>query len=167
MVFIPQRFLFAMTDEEFERLKAAEKEHLREKKRLRKQLSVLKKRQRAQGLVQKMRRGAERLLRETESLVGTLQKRIARDEAQLEVAAENDDRVDDFQEAEEELRKERAESLVRQYKAATGAVSSASTTENAAEEDAPDASSGSTSGGPEKTIGRMRTPRPDDSESAD
>jgi len=168
LAFIPQRFLFAMTDDEFERLKAAEKEHLREKKRLRNQLSALKKRRRAQGLVQKMRRGAERLLRETDSLVGTLQKQIARDEAQLEVAAEADDRVDDLHEAEEALREERAESLVRQYKAATGDVSSSSGTETSDGGDASESDAASTSGGPEKTIGRMRTPRPDDaSESTD
>ena len=151
-----------MTDEEFERLKAAEKEHLRDKKRLQKQLAALKKRQRAQGLVQKMKQGAERLLRETESLVDTLRRQVASSEAQLEVAAEADDRVDDLHEAEEELREERAESLVRQYKAATGEVSSSSGTETSDEGDGSESDSASTPDGPEKTIGRMRTPRPDD-----
>lgn len=168
MAFIPQRFLFAMTDEEYQRLKAAEKEHLREKKRLRKQLAALKKRQRAQGLVQKMKQGAERLLRETESLVDTLRRQVASSEAQLEVAAEADDRVDDLHEAEEELREERAESLVRQYKAATGGVASASDRQTSDEGDASEPDSDSTPAGPDKTIGRMRTPRPDDeSASAD
>jgi hypothetical protein len=151
-----------MTDDEFERLKAAEKEHLREKKKLRKQLAALKKRHRAQGLVQTMKQGAERLLRETESLVDTLRRQVASSEAKLEVAAEADDRVDDLHEAEEALREERAESLVRQYKAATGDVSSSSGTETSEKSDASASDSTSKPDGPEKTIGRMRTPRPDD-----
>ena len=160
LVFLPQRFLFAMTDEEFERLKAAEKEHLREKKRLQKQLAALKKRQRAQGLVQKMKRGAERLLSETESLVDTLRRQVASSEAQLEVAMEEESTIDDLDEAEEELREERAESLVRQYKAASSSGGSRRATgkpEEADEASPPD--------GPDKTIGRMRTPRSDEAAS--
>jgi len=156
-----------MTDEEFERLKAAEKEHLREKKKLRRQLAALKKRQRTQGLVQKMKQGAERLLRETESLVDTLRRQVASSEARLEVAAEDTDRVDDLYEAEEELREERAESLVRQYKSATGSVASSPAEETSDEADASETGS-TTPEGPEKTIGRMRTPhRDDESGSAD
>lgn len=146
-----------MTDEEFERLKAAEKEHLREKKRMRKTLKALKRRNRAEGILQKMKHGAQRLLAETESLVDTLRSQVARDEAKLEVAIDEEDQVDDLHEAEEELREERAESLVRQYKAASSSVSARP--EPGEPEETDEASSPD---GPDKTIGRMRTPRSDD-----
>jgi septal ring factor EnvC (AmiA/AmiB activator) len=145
----------AMTDEEFERLKQAEKEHLREKKRLQRTLAALKRRNRAQGILQKMKHGAQRLLDETESLVDTLRSQIARDEAQLEVVVDEDDR-DDLREAEEELREERAESLVEQYKTASGPASSESGSEV---HDTPEKNSSSPDG-PDKTIGRM--PRSDE-----
>jgi hypothetical protein len=150
-----------MTDEEFERLKEAEKKHLREKKRMRRTLEALKKRNRAEGILQKMQRGAQRLLRETESLVDTLQSKVARNEARLEVALDEEERTDDLQEAEHELREERAESLVRQYKAASGAVSSRPerATDARADESSVEESSQEE---PEKTIGRMRTPRSSD-----
>jgi hypothetical protein len=149
-----------MTDEEFERLKAAEKQHLREKKRMRKTLEALKRRNRAEGILQKMKHGARRLLEETESLVDTLRSQVARNEAQLEVAIDAEERRDDLQEAEEELREERAEALVQQYKAAASSVS-----RPAKEEEAPDAAPSSPDG-PDKTIGRMRTPRSDEEDAA-
>lgn len=150
-----------MTDEEFERLKEAEKQHLREKKRMRRTLQALKRRNRAEGILQKMKHGAQRLLEETESLVDTLRSQVARNEAQLEVAIDAEERVDDLQEAEEELREERAESLVQQYKAAASSVSRPATEE----QEAPDAAPSSPDG-PDKTIGRMRTPRSDEEDSA-
>lgn len=149
-----------MTDEEFERLKEAEKQHLREKKRMRKTLEALKRRNRAEDLLQKMKHGARRLLEETESLVDTLRSQVARNEAQLEVAIDAEDRVDDLQEAEEELREERAESLVQQYKAAASSVSRPTK-----EEETPDAAPSSPDG-PDKTIGRMRTARSDEEDAA-
>ena len=148
-----------MTHEEYQRLKEAEKEHLREKKRLRKRLAALKKRARSQGLVQTMKEGAQRLLRETESLVDTLRTQGARSEARLEVA--EDGLVDDLTEAEEELRKERAESLVRQYKAASNQGATRSARSEEQKRDAVDAETDSAEEGPDKTIGRMRTPRSD------
>ena len=156
-----------MTDEEFERLKEAEKQHLREKKQMRRTLEALKKRNRAEGILQKMQQGAQRLLRETESLVDTLRSQVARSEAQLEVAAEEQAHVDDLHEAEEALREERAESLVRQYKAASGPVASRSEPETEARtdpsgEETDTDSPESSREGPEKTIGRMRTARSDD-----
>jgi cell division septum initiation protein DivIVA len=154
-----------MTDEEFERLKEAEKKHLREKKQMRRTLAALKKRSRAEGILQKMKHGAQRLLQETESLVDTLQSQVARNEAQLEVALDKSEQLDDLHDAEEALRDERAESLVRQYKEASGSVSSRSkratgATSSEAESDAE--ASESSPDGPEKTIGRMRTSRSDD-----
>jgi hypothetical protein len=154
-----------MTDEEFERLKEAEKKHLREKKQMRRTLEALKKRNRAEGILQKMKHGAQRLLRETESLVDTLQSKGARNEAQLEVALDQSDSLDDLHDAEEALRDERAESLVRQYKAASGPASSQSKRETESDSsgmesdvEAPESAPQE----PEKTIGRMRTPRSDE-----
>jgi len=145
-----------MTDEEFERLKAAEKEHLRAQKRLRTTLDAVKRRTQSQRVVQRMKRGAERLLGETESLVDTLRQAVARGTARLETALDDASSPDvSLDEAEEVLRDERAEALLRRYKAAqstTGRSSSA-----AEPPDEPD--SDSTPDGPEKTIGRMRTPR--------
>jgi len=156
---------FAMTDEEFERLKEAEKKHLREKKQMRRTLASLKKRNRAEDVLQKMKHGAQRLLRETESLVDTLQSQVARNEAELEVAIDESDALDDLHDAEEALRDERAESLVRQYKAAAGPVSSRSTREGESEAESSEGDeeeSASSAQGPEKTIGRMRAPRSDE-----
>lgn len=149
-----------MTDEEFERLKESEKQHLREKNRLRRTLEVLKRRNPTQGIVQTMKHGAQRLLEETESLVDTLRSQVARNEAQLEVAIdEKEPQVDDLHEVEEELRKERAESLVRQYKAASSPVSRPATDQQERDDEsaAPDQ--------PEKTIGRMRTSPSDETSS--
>lgn len=144
-----------MTDEEFERLKQAEKQHLCEKRQMRRTLEALKRRNRAEGILQKMKHGAQRLLEETESLVDTLRSQVARNEAELEVAVDDESWEDDLQEAEEELREERAESLVEQYKAASTPISSRSASEEQGDPDevsSPD--------GPDKTIGRM--PRSDE-----
>jgi len=145
-----------MTDEEFERLKEAEKKHLREEKQMRRTLEALKKRNRAQSIVQKMRRGAERLLQETESLVDTLRTQMARDEAKFEVAVEDNESVDDLHEAEETLREERAEDLVRQYKAVTRPAGGDTQKAKSAEDDASASDAEKSSDGPDKTIGRMR-----------
>lgn len=151
-----------MTDEEFERLKEAEKKHLREKKQMRRTLKALKRRTQAQGLVRKMRRGAERLLQETESLVDTLRTQMARDEAEFEVAVEETETVDDLHDAEEALREERAEALVRQYKTATGPSGGDKQEAEPGEDDAATSDAETSSDGPDKTIGRMRKPRSDD-----
>lgn len=147
-----------MTDEEFERLKEAEKAHLREKKRLRSRLEALKKRRRTQSVVQTMKRGAERLLEETGSLVETLRRSVAQADARFEVGLEDEE--DPIQEAEEELREERAEALLRQYKTAqspTGSSESGRTSKTA--DDGASSEEDETMDGPEKTIGRMRIPR--------
>jgi hypothetical protein len=145
-----------MTDEEFERLKEAEKDHLRAKKRLRAALEALKRRSRTQGIVEQMKRGAGRLLAETESLVDALRRAVAQREARLETALDTEEA--DLEEAEAALRDERAETLLRQYKTAqsTGRRRPDGADDDRADDDraAPD--------GPEKTIGRMQPPRPDD-----
>jgi hypothetical protein len=148
-----------MTDEEFERLKAAEKNHLRTQKRLRALRDVLQRRHRSQSVVERMKRGAERLLGETESLVETLRRTVARDAGRLEVALDDEQALDDeaaLEADEQALREERAESLLRQYKAAHAPDGRAARSDEAAADD------DVTTDGPDKTIGRMRTPRSDD-----
>lgn len=149
-----------MTDEEYQRLKDAEKEHLRAKKQLRSRLAALKKRSRAQSVVERMRSGAERLLEETGSLVETLRRTVIEGEARVDVALD-DAGEDDLREAEEALREERAERLLRQYKSAQ---STSTRSRRSPEDESGDAGSGTdpTGDGPEKTIGRMRTPRSDE-----
>lgn len=144
-----------MTDEEFERLKEAEKEHLRAKKRLRATLEALKRRRRSQGVVERMKQGAERLLDETESLVDALRRTVARRTGRLEVALDDADDAA-LEEAEQALREERAEALLRQYKAAQSSTTRRDDRDEASTSEAPPTD------GPEKTIGRMRTPRSDD-----
>jgi len=144
-----------MTDDEFERLKAAEKEHLRAKKRLRATLEALKRRTKSERVVQQMKRGAERLLGETESLVDALRRAGARGTARLEAALDADEGAlggASLEADEQALREERAETLLRRYKAAQ---SDRARGDDASEE-------GAAPDGPEKTIGRMRTPRSDD-----
>lgn len=149
-----------MTDEEYQRLKEAEKEHLRAKKRLQSRLAALKQRSRTRSVVQQMKSGAERLLEETGSLVETLRRTVVQREARMDVALE-DVGEDDLQEDEEALREERAERLLRQYKSAQSTSNrSRRSAERPDEEDG--AGSGPAREGPEKTIGRMRTPRSDE-----
>lgn len=145
----------AMTDEEFERLKEAEKDHLRARKRLRGTLEALKRRHRSRSVVEQMKRGAERLLDETESLVDTLRRTVARRTGRLEVALDDEEASLDAD--EQALREERAEALLRRYKAARSPDGGAG---RSGEQEAPDADP--TTDGPEKTIGRMRTPRSDE-----
>ena len=153
-----------MTDEEYQRIKESEKKHLRAKKRLQRTLKALKQRNEVQSVVQRMKQGAARLLDETESLVDSLRRTVAQDQARFEVALDDEIIEDeDLHAAEEELREERAEALVRRMKAeedtASRSRSSMSETDEASDassEDPPERE------GPDKTIGRMGDLRSDD-----
>lgn len=152
-----------MTHEEYERLKEAEKSHLRAKKRLQATLDQLKQRDEVQGALRRMKQGAQRVLAETESLVNRLRSAVAQREARFEVAlGEEWEEDEDLREAEEELREERAEQLVRRMKAEEDASAPrpGRTTADAEKKDAGEESSQPK--GPDKTIGRMGDLRPDD-----
>jgi hypothetical protein len=159
-----------MTDEEYERLKEAEKSHLRAKKRLQATLDQLKQRNEVQGALRRMKQGAQRVLTETESLVNRLRSAVAQREARFEVAlGEEWDEDADLREAEEELREERAEQLVRRMKAEEahsstrpGDSEGRDDTGSGEQGEDPDADV-SPPKGPDKTIGRMGDLRPDDS----
>lgn len=146
-----------MDDEEFRRIKEAEKKHLRKKKRLQRTLKALKRRNEVQGVLQRMRRGATRLLDETESLIDSLRRTVAQSEARFEVALDDEQIEDeDLHETEEELREKRAEALVRRMKAEEEALSrprpSIDDTDDSSDTEDSDEPERE---GPDKTIGRM------------
>lgn len=154
-----------MTDEEFQRLKEAEKKHLRAKKRLQRTLKALKQRNEVQGVMQRMKQGAVRLLDETESLVDSLRRSVAQDQARVEGTLDDEIVEDeDLHAAEEELREERAEELVRRMKAEEQASSRPDPSVHSGEASSDsDGTDDSEERGPDKTIGRMGDLRPDDS----
>ena len=154
-----------MTDEEFQRLKEAEKKHLRAKKRLQRTLKALKQRNEVQGVMQRMKQGAVRLLNETESLVDSLRRSVAQDQARVEGTLHDQIVEDeDLHTAEEELREERAEELVRRMKAEEQASSRPDPSVPSDEASSgSDGTDDSEEQGPDKTIGRMGDLRPDDS----
>lgn len=149
-----------MTDEEFQRIKEAEKDRLRAQKRLRNTMQALKRRNEVQSIVRRMSQGATHLLRETEALAETLATQAGRQAARLELALEDESVEDEgLQEAEEALREERAEEIVRRLKSeqrhSTGGASESSA-EGRTEEP---------TNKPEKTIGRMGESPSSDSDS--
>jgi hypothetical protein len=128
-----------MDDDEFRRIKEAEKERLRSQKRLRKALRTLKRRQKVQSAVRSMVEGARGVLRRTDDLVSTLRTQVARQQARLEVALEDEDSGDagrragasldagvseqavEEQTMRDQAMESRAEELVRQLRLEMGA----------------------------------------------
>lgn len=167
-----------MTKEEFERLKAAEKEHLRAKKKLQATLKSLRRKQNVQSAVDRLARSAQHALDRASDLIGQLTSESARAEARLDVALDDDMHdaappADADVEAYETKRKaERARELVRQMKQAERVPSPPESTSSAPLDrtDEPSSDAGATSPAndlstsspddedslPEKTIGRMR-----------
>lgn len=148
-----------MNDEEFQRIKEAEKDRLRAQKRLRSTLEALKRRNEVQSVVRQMGQGAKHLLRETEALAQTLAQQAGRQAARLELALD-DDSVDEqtLEDADEALREERAEEMIRRLKAEEQ-VSRERESEASSDEEATDEHADPR---PEKTIGRMGDARSSD-----
>lgn len=158
-----------MTPEEYERFKEAEKAHLRKLRELKKTHQQLQRKAKVTGAVTDMAESMNQLFNEHEEMVDKLQRDSIESEARMEVALDNveaDDRtleaLDAAElEADQALRKARAQELIRQMKAAEGApasaVSSTPDTTPAAESGS-DATTDpeSSSELPEKTIGRMK-----------
>jgi len=168
-----------MTDEEFKRLKEAEKEHLRVKKKLQATLNSLRRKKQVRSAVDRLARSAQSALDRASDLIDRLATETARDEARLDVALDEDASeaigssdadVDAF---EKEHRAEQARELIRQMKqvqripssprAAKTHHDSAGDDDASADASPSDATSSddtlSTSPSdelPEKTIGRMR-----------
>lgn len=153
-----------MTDDEFQRIKEAEKDRLRAKKRLRATLESLKRRNEVQSVVRRMSRGAKRLLQKTETFADKVASQAARQAARLEVAIDDQTGDDSLAEDEEVLREERAEALLRRLKTEeASSTRSPSSPSTAAEKPGDsDAAPDPADEGPDKTIGRMGDPRPDD-----
>lgn len=165
----------AMTEEEFERLKAAEKDHLRAKKKLQATLQSLRQKKQVRSAVDRLARSAQQALDRASELIGQLARETARGEARLDVVLDHDaDSSPDESELaafEEDRRADQAHDLVRQMKqaqripSASRSTPPSSTDDAASEEPSED---GATSSGidrstsstrddlPEKTIGRMR-----------
>lgn len=100
--FAVRLFYTVMTDDEFERIKAAERE------RLRAQARRLSRQGRAEDIVARMARGVERLLAETDVLIERLRATDRRDRS-----------ASVLEETEDTGRDERAERLVREGPAKT------------------------------------------------
>ena len=164
----------AMTPEEYERFKEAEKAHLRKLRELKKTHQQLQRKAKVTRAVTDMAEGINSLYTEHEEMVEKLQSESFTAEARMEVALDNlaaDDatleQLDAAElEADQALRKARAQELIRQMKEAGGGTTSSAqnapsadpssaTTSNDAKPDAT-GKSDPPSDLPEKTIGRMR-----------
>ena len=156
-----------MTDEEFQRIKEAEKERLRARKRMKAALDQTSRSRSIQSAVARMAKGARSVLQRASDTLDRLLEETARSEAKLEVALDEagetsstaplDDPLEDDRLAEED-RKARADAFVRQMKQAQGQAPSAgrrATSKRDADDatDAPDDDSDDDL--PDKTIGRM------------
>lgn len=156
----------AMTPEEYERFKEAEKAHLRKLKELKQAHHQLQRKAKVTRAVTDMAEGISSLYDEHNEMVERLQHDTILSEARMEVALDNlssDDaaleRLDAAElEADQTLRKARAQELIRQMKAAESgeplAPAAAAKTDSGAGSETPPAAPSSDL--PEKTIGRMR-----------
>ncbi len=162
-----------MTPEEYEAFKEAEKAHLRKLRELKKTHQQLQRKAKVTGAVTDMAEGINSLFNEHEEMVEKLQRDSIESEARMEVALDNVEASDSTLEAldaaeleaDQSLRKARAQELIRQMKAAQGdrsdSVSSTPSSDatvstegqrESSETQAPKPSSDL----PEKTIGRMK-----------
>jgi hypothetical protein len=141
-----------MTDDEFERIKEAEKDRVREQKRVRAVLRALKRRYRAASVLERMKQGVQGLFRTHRRGMEALRSATASEEARLEVWVDVQEEPSERAEDEEALREARADKLLRQYKAAVASTDVEKTDSAERDEDS----------GPDKTIGRMNPSGPDE-----
>ena len=150
-----------MSPEEFNRIKEAEKEHLRKLKALKQAAGRLQRQKSIAQALGNMTQEAQQKLEANEAMVEKLAWETAEQEARMEIALESAKAAPDEPatpkpspaETEEALRKARAEELVRQMKQETH-------TEQPDVRNDPDVRSGNVSDDssdilPDKTIGRM------------
>lgn len=156
-----------MSPEEFERIKAAEKEHLRSLKKLKDAVRALRRQQSVADAMEQMTEAGRDAIDTQEEMIDRLALETARREARLEIAmegAEEREAAARLAASEEELERLRAQELVRQMK---GQMEGAAGTPPEAEKK-PSSSPGTPTSAqsdaaekakslPEKTIGRMRT----------
>lgn len=135
-----------MTEEEYNKIKEAEKRRLRAKKRLKQLQQTSKRSSDTASLVAKMKQAGASLLRDTRSLVDKLSADVARSQARLEVALDDVEGLDEtdvdeddaaksgrtgagadsLRRYEEAQREARADAIVRQMRASTQSARSAS-----------------------------------------
>ncbi len=157
-----------MTPEEYERIKEAEKEHLRAMKKLKKAVRELERSKSIAQSVTRMSSSSKTAIETHEEMVDKLALETAHYEARLEVAlesakehADTEERAQQVLKADAELQKERARSLVEQLREEM-AVPDSPAAEEAKRSDPEIADSDEDSDDdvdgplPEKTIGRMR-----------
>jgi hypothetical protein len=172
-----------MTPEEFQKIKEAEKAHLRELKKLKEAVRLLERQKKVTGAVTDMTSSIEKKMDEHREAVDRLALDTARAEARLELALDSVDESTSPAHTEmlddETLRKERARELIRQMKGGSepspgnaGPTPAEGAANRSAEGDEPDRSgsarpttdssaeetdeSENNPPVPEKTIGRMK-----------
>jgi len=151
-----------MTPEEFDRIKKAEKEHLRKLKKLKEAHRQLERQKKMTDAVSELTTSMREKLDVHDDMMNRIGMDSALSEARLEMALESSEKAEfEAQEwkDEQDLTKERAKKLVRQMKAGgdVTAVDSerdvAPTSSDKAKSSAKDDSDSEL---PEKTIGRMK-----------
>lgn len=148
-----------MTPEEFQRLKEAEKDHLRKLKKLKDAARMLERQKKVSRAVTDMTSSMEQKLSEHADIMDQIAAAAALSEARLEIAMESSEKVDRVAQEmqdEETLSKERAKQLIRQMKAESGDEPEASTEKTRAESRKKTTTEDQTESLPEKTIGRMK-----------
>lgn len=139
-----------MTPEEFERLKAKEREHLEKMRELKKAVKDLERQRSVVSSLEQMRSGAHDLLEQQTRNVEDLARQTAFLEAKSDLAMTSADSADTLD--EDELRKLKAQLLVEQIK-----NEEKLTSEGKPETSSPDTSDPESPAElPDKTIGRMR-----------
>lgn len=155
-----------MTPEEYERLKEAEKEHLRKMRRLKQAVHELERQKKVSKAVRGITDEPRRLLDEQEELVDRIAMEAAMSEARLDIALESADakaavepeRISP-EEADEELRRVRARELVKRMRAEDAPDGRSQEEASAAESPSPDPvpdEDPAPPSLPDKTIGRMK-----------
>ncbi len=160
-----------MTPEEYQRVKEAEKEHLRALKRLKKAVRQLERSKSIAQSVTRMTAGSENVLDTHREMVDKLAMETAHYEAKLEVAlesasdrAERAEREEALAKADEDLQRARARDLIDQIRSElqAGAEEAPAAPDvedrTTSKEPPPGDSEGEDKPMPEKTIGRMRRP---------
>lgn len=104
-----------MSPEEYQRLKDAEKEHLKKLKELKQAVKVLERQKKIQSELEKMSRASDDALQAQSEAVERLALETAHQEARLDVAMDSTPPPSD-EALEEELRRARAQSLVERLK---------------------------------------------------
>lgn len=149
-----------MTPEEFKRYKEAEKEHLRKLKELKKAVRSLEKEKSIRAAFERVNAEPSDLLDKQKDLVDRLARETAQQEARLDIALESSSEASRQAESEaagleDELRRDRAQALVKQLKKEFEEDESrADSSEDERKASPPDPTS-SRPDRPDKTIGKM------------